>query len=168
MKRFPNRFLAAASTIALLIGCDVATAGNAITLTGTVPQSCSLVANTGAGATGIALQTTQTALAVGSVDESCNDDAGYTVGMVTTNGVTSGMFKSGVGDATHQLVYNIKYAGVAATPIAGFVNVTDTSARVGGTGTVNKPVTIAFTGATSALASGADYSDTLTFTMTAK
>ena len=162
------RILGAASVFALLFGSGEANAAATITLTGTVPQLCSLSVNASVGAAGIALQTTTAALAVGSVDESCNDDIGYTVGMVSANGITSGMFKTGTGDATHQLVYTVSYGGVAVTPIAGFVMVTDTSARVGGTGTVNKAITIGFTAATAALSAGTTYTDTLTFTMTAK
>ena len=105
MHKYALRLLGTACVSALLFASGAANAANSITLTGTIPQLCSLSVNTGAGATGIALQTSQAALAVGSVDEACNDDAGYTVDMVTTNGVTSGIFKSGVGDATHSLPY---------------------------------------------------------------
>lgn len=168
MSKMTLRLLGAASVSALLFGSGAANAVNTITLTGTVPNVCSLSVNAAAGATDIALQTSQTALAVGSVDETCNDDSGYTVSMVTTHGVTSGMFTTGIGDATRQLNYVVKYAGVVATPIAGFVTVTDVIARVAGSGTVNKAVTISFTAAALTLVKATDYSDTLTFAMTAK
>src|SRR5437899_13055961 len=95
------RLLGAACTFILLVGGDAANAANTITLTGTVPVLCSLAVNTFPAATGIALQTTTAALAVGSVDETCNDDAGYSVAMVTTNGTTTGLFVTGIGDARH-------------------------------------------------------------------
>ncbi len=163
--------LCAASVSALLLAGGAANAvSNTITLTGTVPQMCSLAVTTQAAATGIALDTTATALAVGSVDETCNDDTGYSVAMVTTNGTTSGLLKStaGADDAAHALSYTVKYDGVVATPVAGTVKVTDVTAPVGGTGTVTKPITIAFTGASAANSAATDYTDTLTFAMTAK
>ena len=168
MRKTTLRLLGAVSISALLFGGGAANAANTIVLTGTVPIVCSLSANTAAAATGIALQTTTAGLAVGSVDETCNDVAGYTVGMTSANGITSGMFKTGPGDATHQLVYNVTYNGVAVTPIAGFVTVTDVSAPVAGSGTVNKAVAIGFTGASSSLVPATDYTDTLTFAMAAK
>ena len=168
MSKKALRYLGAASVFALLIGGDAANAVNTITLVGTVPQMCSLVANTAGGATGIALQTTTAALAVGTVDETCNDDSGYTVDMVTTNGATTGLFTTGNADAQHRLAYTVKYATVSAPFTASSATVTDVSAAVGGTGTVNKAVTIGYTGATPALSQATDYTDTLTFTMTAK
>ncbi|MEJ0028380.1 MAG: spore coat protein U domain-containing protein [Rhizomicrobium sp.] len=162
--------LGAVSVSALLLVGGAANAANTITLTGTVPQMCSLAVNAVAGGTGIALETSATALAVGSVDETCNDDAGYTVAMVTTNGTTSGLLKStaGTDDAAHALSYTVKYDGVAAIPVAGTVDVTDVSAPVSGSGTVTKPITIGYTGATAANSAAGDYTDTLTFAMTAK
>jgi len=73
--------LGASSAVALLFAAGAAEAlpVNTITLTGTVPQTCNLNANTDAGATGIAFQTSATALDVGSVDETCNDDSGCSV-----------------------------------------------------------------------------------------
>jgi hypothetical protein len=168
MSKKALRYLGAASVFALLVGGDAANAATTIILTGTVPVMCSLVTNTLAGASGIALQTTAAALAVGSVDETCNDDAGYSVAMVTTNGVTTGMFKTGSGDAQHRLAYTVKYATVAAPFVATSATVTDVVAAVGGTGTVNKAVTIGYTAATPALSQATDYTDILTFTMTAK
>ncbi len=170
MNKITLCFLGAVSASALLLAGGAANAANTITLTGTVPQLCSLAANTEAAATGMALDTTATALVVGSVDETCNDDTGYSVAMVTTNGLTSGLLKSSAGtdDAAHALSYTVKYDGVVETPVAGTVKVTDVSAPVGGTGTVNKPITIAYTGATAANSAAADYTDTLTFSMTAK
>ncbi|MEI9990996.1 MAG: hypothetical protein WDM86_13250 [Rhizomicrobium sp.] len=161
--------LGAVSVSALLLAGGAANAANTITLTGTVPQMCSLTANPDADATGMPLQTSQTALDIGSVDETCNDDTGYSVAMVTTNGTTSGMLKSGTGDTAHELGYVVKYDGVVATPVAGSATVTDVTAPVGGTtGTVNKPITISYTGASAANSAAADYTDTLTFSMTAK
>jgi hypothetical protein len=168
MSKRALRYLGAASTFALLVGGDAANAVNTITLTGTVPQMCSLAVNTLPAATGIALQTTTAALAVGSVDETCNDDAGYTVDMVTTNGATTGLLTTGSADAAHRLAYTVKYATVAAPFTASSATVTDVNAAVGGTGTVNKALTIGYTGATPALSQATDYTDTLTFTMTAK
>jgi hypothetical protein len=170
MTKFNLAALGASSAIALLFAAGAANAlpVNTITLTGTVPQTCSLAANTDSGATGIALQTSATALDVGSVDETCNDDSGYSVSMTTTNGATGGLFETGSGDTAHQLAYTVTYGGVAASPIAGVATVTDVDAAVGGTGVVNKPITIAYTGASAALSAAADYTDTLTFAMTAK
>ena len=168
MNKTTSCFLGAGSVLGLLFGGGLANAAGTIGLTGTVPIVCTLTANTAAGATGIALQTNAIALAIGSVDETCNDDAGYTVGMTSANGITSGMFKTGPGDATHQLIYTVKYDGVAVTPIAGFVAVTDVTARVAGSGTVNKAITIGFAAAGASLIPASTYSDTLTFTMTAK
>src|SRR6266550_3813102 len=125
MSKKALRLLGAACTFALLIGGDAANAVNTITLTGTVPVLCSLSVNTLGAATGIALQTTTAALAVGSVDETCNDDAGYSVDMVTTNGATTGMFKTGSGDAQHRLAYTVKYATVSAPFTASSATVTD-------------------------------------------
>ena len=168
MSKKALRLLGAASTFALLIGGDTANAVNTITLTGTVPVMCSLAVNTLPAATGIALQTTTAALAVGSVDETCNDDAGYSVDMVTTNGTTTGLFITGIGDAPHQVAYTVKYATVSAPFTASSATVTDTAAPVGGSGTVNKSITIGYTGAGPSKSAATDYTDTLTFTMTAK
>ncbi len=170
MNKLALGLLGAVSVSALLFAGGAANAANTITLIGTVPQLCSLDVVAAGAATGIALDTTATALAVGSVNETCNDDAGYSVDMATTNGTTSGMLKStaGADDAAHTISYAVKYAGVVATPASGTVTVTDADAAVAGTGTVNKPITIAYTGATAANSAAADYTDTLTFTMTAK
>ena len=172
MSKNALRYLGAASVFALLVGGDAANAVNTITLTGTVPVMCSLVANTAGGATGVALQTTNAALAVGSVDETCNADAGYTVDMVTTNGLantlTTGLFTTGSGNAAHQVVYTVKYATVAAPFTAGSATVTDTVAPVGGSGTINRAVTIGYTGVNASISAATNYTDTLTFTMTAK
>ena len=83
-----------------------------------------------------------------------------------THGLT--VRPEGNGDAQHRLAYTVKYATVSAPFTAGSATVTDVSAAVGGTGTVNKAVTIGYTGATPALSQATDYTDTLTFTMTAK
>ena len=174
MSKKALRYLGAASVFALLVGGDAANAANTIILTGTVPVMCSLVTTTAGGATGVALQTSNAALAVGSVDETCNDDAGYTVDMVTTNGLantlTTGLFTTGGpgADAAHQVVYTVKYATVAAPFTIGSARVTDTVAPVGGTGTVNRAVTIGYTGVDASISAATDYTDTLTFTMTAK
>jgi hypothetical protein len=160
------RLLGAACTFTLLIGGDAANAANTITLTGTVPVLCSLAVNTLPAATGIALQTTTAALAVGSVDETCNDDAGYSVAMVTTNGTTTGLFVTGIGDARHQVAYTV--TTVSAPFTGGSATLTDSVAPVGGTGTVNKAIAIGYTGVTAAISAATDYTDTLTFTMTAK
>ena len=168
MSKNALRYLGAASVFALLIGGDAANAATTIVLTGTVPVLCSLVTTTLPAATGVALQTTTAALAVGSVDETCNDDSGYSVAMVTTNGATTGLFTTGIADAAHQVDYTVKYATVAAPFNASSATVTDTTAPVGGSGTVNKAVTIGYTGVNASISAATNYTDTLTFTMTAK
>ena len=167
MSKKALRYLGTASVFALLVGGDAANAVT-IVLTGTVPVMCSLVTNTAGGATGVALQTTTAGLVVGSVDETCNDDAGYSVAMVTTNGATTGMFKTGSGNASHRVAYTVKYATVAAPFTAASATVTDVAAPVGGSGTVNRAVTIDYTGVDASISAATNYTDTLTFTMTAK
>jgi spore coat protein U-like protein len=154
--------------LALLAGAfgaaDAATTGT-ITLQGTVAQSCNITVTPQTGYNALDLSTSPTSLNVATVNETCNDPKGYTVSMTTANGTTTGVLKGAIAGNPDTVTYNVTYNGSAVTLAGSTATVTNVTAKTAAAG-VTKNLNIAYTGNSNL---GADtYTDTLTFTITAK
>jgi len=147
-----------------LNGADAATTGS-ITLQGVISQSCNITVNSQTGYNALDLTQSPTNLNVAIVNEQCNDPKGYTVAMTTANGTTTGLLKGSVAGNPDTVSYTVTYNGAAVTLAGSTAQVTNVAAKTA-TGGVNKNLNIAYTGNANL---GADtYTDTLTFTITAK
>jgi len=142
-------------------------AGNNVVVSGTVAQVATLNVTTATFTTPdpVAGFTDQQ---VTTVTERCNSKLGYKVTLASLNAAATAQayLKSVDAANTDKINYSIKYNGSAVTLVAGSATVTDVTAKTAGTGvTKNLQISIA--------AAGADYnadtySDTITFTLTAK
>lgn len=144
-----------------------AQATGTLTLTGTVPPILSITVNALPAAATLNLSA-DTDVAVANVVERSNKKGGYTVTVESLNAVSSGAsqpyFKSIDAGNADTLTYTLSYGGTTVTFSAGRAIVSDSNTRTTGAG-VSKAVRVAYTGA---FLYEDTYSDTLTFTITAK
>ncbi|MEA1651479.1 hypothetical protein UAJ10_21000 [Nitrospirillum sp. BR 11164] len=148
------RFAAAAAIAAVLFAAPaLADTSGSIKLSGTVAQTCT-VAVTDAQ-TQLNILAGSNNVTVGSVVETCNDGAGYTITVASTNG---GSLR-GTSPTVPPVSYTTIYDGQSGT---GTVNVTRSSAQFG------KTATVAVTVPANAQAIAGSYSDTLTITIAGK
>lgn len=169
MKHLIKRFL-------ILVGCTaglmvlpaIAQTTGSVTLTGTVPAVLDITVTALPAASSLDLSVDTTNLAVATVVERSNKKGGYTVTLESANakvlGGSAAFFKSADPANTDTLTYSISYGGTPVTLSAGSALVTDSNTKTLGTGT-SKTVAISYTGA---FLYEDSYSDTLTFTITAK
>ncbi|WP_044561074.1 hypothetical protein [Azospirillum sp. B4] len=146
-------FGAAVIAAALTVTPAVAATSGTIKLSSTVAQTCT-VSVTDAQAT-LNILSGSSNVTVGSVVENCNDGAGYTVTVASTNG---GSLK-GTTPSMQPVSYTTIYDGQSGT---GTVNVTRSSAQF------SKNATVAVTVPANAQAVAGSYSDTLTITIAGK
>ena len=145
-------------------GVEAATTGT-ITLSGLIAQSCNITVTPQTGYNALDLTASPANLNVAIVNEQCNDPKGYTVAVTTANGTTTGVLKGAIAGNPDTVSYTMTYNGGAVTLAGSSATVTDVTAKTAAAG-VNKNLNIAYTGNANL---GADtYSDTLTFTITAK
>ena len=153
----------------MIIGAATVSAqtSGSITLTGTVSAILQITVTPVAGYDSLDLTTSQTNLAVATVNEKSNNAAGYTVSIESTNAAATSSTTAYLEGATHgeTLDYSVSYGG---TPVSldasGQAIVTDEAAKTTSAG-VDNSVQITYTGA---FLNADSYSDTLTFTITAK
>ena len=159
--------VAAVAMLAVALPGFSATTGTLV-LQGTVPGILEISVSALPAASSLALETTQTNLAVANVTERSNRKAGYTVSLQSANAGSgsSFFFKSADVANTDTLDYTLTYDGSPVSLVAGTALITDASARTPSAGVV-KSLAISFAGAASYLNEDA-YADTLTFTITAK
>ncbi|TWB12999.1 spore coat protein U-like protein [Nitrospirillum amazonense] len=142
-----------ASSLLAAIPAGAATSGT-IKLNATVLQTCT-VAVTDAGAT-LNILSGSSNVAVGSVVENCNDGAGYTITVASSN---NGTLKSSATGA-QAIGYTTSYDGTNGS--GGSFTVTRSGAQF------NKTSNVSVTVPANAQAIAGSYADTLTITITGK
>lgn len=153
MKKIIGLLLAMSTSMAF-----AATTGNLL-LQGTVPALLSIEVTAEALASSLPLDTTQTDSKVATVNEKSNSNTGYKVNISSAN----------AGALVHESVassfinYTITYDGSAVDLANGDEFVYNTSASVD----VNKDIDISYTGVAHENLIEGDYTDTVTFTISA-
>jgi hypothetical protein len=163
-----SRLLVAAVAILVsAIPAFAATTGT-LTLTGTVPAVLDISVAAQPAAASLDLSVNQANLLIANVTERSNRKPGYTVSLQSSNAGagTSFFFKSADVLNVDTLTYTLTYGGTPISLVAGSALITDATAKTSGTG-VTKDLRISYSGAASFLNEDS-YSDTLTFTITAK
>ncbi|NBC28421.1 MAG: hypothetical protein GVY29_00340 [Spirochaetes bacterium] len=140
-------------------------------LTGTVPKIVSITVADEAIASNLDLTTDVSSLLVATVTERSNVQAGYTVTVESANaaaaGTGSGFFDSSDAGNNDTLNYSVTYGGNAVSYSSGApATVTDAGDKTASSGDSNE-VRISYSGSSANIYNGT-YSDTLTFTITAK
>jgi hypothetical protein len=133
-----------------------------ITATGTVARACTVALDSGNSSetkTLGDLTASGSNVQIGTVKETCNDNAGYKVTLTSNN---NGALKGATTSAT--IPYTLTYGGTAVTFSAGSATVSTATAPTGSTPPTNA-VALIWTGSPTLTADS--YSDTLTFTMAA-
>lgn len=165
--QFSGKTIAMAVAAVLLAAAApvfAATTGT-LTIQGTVDPTFSITVTGATGYSSLSLTTVVTKKAIATIVEKSNNAAGYTV---TLNSVNKGALKGAIVTNADALNYTLQYGGVDVTLDAATGNATlsDVSTVTPGAGT-SKSLTISYDASTSMLTADT-YSDTLTFTMTAK
>lgn len=128
-----------------------------LNLKGTIGQVVDISISADAGATTLDLTTTASDLKVADVTEQSNSNTGYSVTVTSANG---GNLEHSNGD---QFPYTMKYDGSAVDLSSGSTFTNGTTGLIDTT----KEASVSYTGqAASTLVSG-DYTDTVTFTISA-
>jgi hypothetical protein len=154
----------------VLIGAAIVSAQTtgSITLTGTVSPILEITVTPVAGYDSLDLTITQTNLLVATVNEKSNNAAGYSVSVASTNAAATSStiaYLEGVTEG-ETLDYTISYGGAAVLlNTFGEAIVTDVVGAKTTAAGVDNSVQISYTGG---FLSADSYSDTLTFTITAK
>lgn len=136
-----------------------ATTGS-ITLSGSIPQTISIVVSGQGSYNNLNLSSSTTDLVVANVIERCNIMTGYSVSISSAN---NGQLKNGtLGQIPYTAKYNNTSFSLSSTP----VTVTDVTSQ---TSIVNVPkqLTITYSATDPESIMAGTYSDTLTFTITA-
>lgn len=152
--------IAIASTIALAatVSAQAATTGNLL-LKGTVPPLLSIVVTPEALASALPLDTTQTDTKVATINEKSNSNTGYQVAVSSSN----------QGKLVHESVassfinYSLKYNGNSVDLSAGQTYTYPSATSVN----TNRDVEISYTGVPHEDLVQGEYSDTVTFTISA-
>lgn len=146
----------------------VAQTTGSITLRGNVPGILEITVTPLTGYDNLDFATEANDLAIATVTERTNNKAGYQVTIESDNAVTAlSDVPFFVGDDptnTDTLEYAISYDGVPVSLVNGVATITDSNSKTTGLG-IEKTVAISYTGT---FLNEDGYSDTLTFTMTAK
>ena len=133
-----------------------ATVGS-LALTGIIPKKVEISVTPAPSASSLDLETTQTNLSVGTLTGKSNSVAGYKISVSSAN---LGKLKHTV-TPTQFVNYTLR---IATTPIdlttGGFINYV-------GVGTYTKDVNISYTGVDGFLFDNGNYTDTVTFTVSA-
>lgn len=141
-----------------------------IVITGTVAPVISVSITPEAISSNLDLTANITNLKVATVNERSNIPNGYTVSVESANALSTGTsipyFEGQNATTPETLDYTINYGGSPISLVSGIATITDSNARTTGTG-VDKDLAISYNGSTHLLAADT-YSDTLTFTITAK
>jgi hypothetical protein len=153
-----NLFLA--TTLLALTTTSFAATTGTLLLQGIVAQKVSLSVTSQAIASTLDLSTSQTDLAVASVNEQSNSKSGYKITIASAN-----LSKLKRTDGADVLSYTMKYNGsaVALTSAAG-TTITNSSAS---SVNLNKGVSISYTGVAAESMVEGTYADTVTFTIAA-
>ncbi len=131
-----------------------------ITLSGTVPALAEITITPISGHDTLDLTTSQTDLAVATVNEKSNVTTGYTV---TLDSANSGEFVGNDSGNSDTLAYTISYDGSVVTLSSGSATVTTASGRTAASG-VDKTLAVSFTGT---FLNADTYTDTITLTISA-
>ncbi len=139
-----------------------------ITLSGTIPVITSISVTPEPDIANLDLSADLTDKKIATVVELSNKRTGYTVTIQSANAGSGStpVFKGSDVDNTDTIDYAVSYGGAAATFSGGIATVTDASAKTTKDG-ASKDVAITVGGA-SVFPNADTYSDTLTFTITAK
>lgn len=141
---------------------DAGTTGS-VALQGVVNTNCDLAVSTNSNGTTLNLTTSQAGLVVATVNENCNDRAGYTVALATLNGNSAGLLKgTGISDS---LSYTVQYGGAPVAFSTGAATVTNAGTRTAPTG-VNNNIAISYSGNPNLL--NDIYTDMLSLTLTTR
>lgn len=143
--------------LAVLFKAQAATTAT-LQLKGTIPQLLSIAATPEPIATALPLETSQSSTKIATVTEQSNSQAGYSVTITSQN------LGKLVRSANSFLNYSLTYAGQS-------VNITTVAGQTFSNSFVNaspqqKDLRISYNGLSNAAAAG-DYTDVLTFTITA-
>lgn len=162
------KVLAISAAILLAAIPSFAATTGTLTLTGTVPAVLSITVTPQPAASALDLSQTVTNVSVASVNELSNRKPGYTVTLQSANAGsgTAFFFKSADVTNTDTLAYTLTYGGSPVSLVSGSALITDATAKTAAAG-VTKNLAISYNGAASFLNQDT-YSDTLTFTITAK
>lgn len=150
--------IAFAIALATSLSAQAATTGNLL-LKGTVPPLLSIVVTPEALASALPLDTTQTDTKVATINEKSNSNTGYQVAVSSAN----------QGKLVHESVassfinYSLKYNGNSVDLNAGQTYTYPSSASVN----ANRDVEISYTGVPHEDLVQGEYSDTVTFTISA-
>ena len=165
-----NKVKALAVSAAILLAAipSFAATTGTLTLTGTVPAVLDISVTAQPAASTLDLSATISGVSVASVTERSNRKPGYTVTLHSVNAGsgTTFLFKSADVTNTDSLAYTLTYGGSPVTLVSGSALITDATAKTPAAG-VTKDLQISYNGAASFLNQDS-YSDTLTFTITAK
>lgn len=147
-------------TFTLLLMTVQAFAGTTATLLlkGTVPQILDVAVTAEVVASNLPLTVSQTATKVATVRESSNSNTGYKISITSAN---QGKLIRASG--TEQFLYSLAYDGASVNLSSAVVLKRPGASAV----SVNKNVTISYTGVPSASMVAGDYTDTVTFTIAA-
>lgn len=152
--------LVLASTLLVLTTTSFAATTGTLLLQGMVAQKMSLTVSAQAAASALDLSTSQTDLAVASVQEQSNSKTGYKVNIASAN-----LGKLKRTDGSDVFSYTLKYNG-SAVNLSSAIGATITNSTVGAAN-VNKDVTVSYTGIAPEQMVEGTYADTVTFSISA-
>jgi hypothetical protein len=140
-----------------------------LTLQGTIPGILEITVVAQPTATALDLSVNVQNLLIAHINEKSKRKAGYTVTLTAANsGSDSGFFfKSSDAGNNDVLVYTLTYDGLPVSLVSGVAIITDANQRSSTADGITKEIKISYNGADSFLNEDT-YSDTLTFTITAK
>jgi hypothetical protein len=151
----------AAAVFALAAGSAAAAANATLSLAGTVAPVLAISVVPEAFAAALPVGSTVTDQKLATVTEISNNPAGYSVSLASANG---GALRGSLAGNADAVPYTLKYGNQAVVFSLGLATIADASARTGGAGSA-KDLAISFA---AAFLNADTYSDTLTFTITAK
>ena len=134
-------------------------------LQGSVPRILEILVNKNGNADSLDLTVDVADLDVATVIERSNVRAGYTVSLQSENNFRL-VIQTNDEDKNDFIGYSLTYGGAQVSPVDGSAQLSDVNEKTGASGSSNK-VGISYTGTEEFLYEGI-YSDTLTFTITAK
>ncbi|HDQ14680.1 MAG TPA: hypothetical protein ENN41_07695 [Sediminispirochaeta sp.] len=141
-----------------------------LTLRGTVPEILEITVNAEPGSDSLDLTIDVQNLKVATVVERSNKKLGYTVTLESANAAATdsetGIFSNEDPEVRDQLAYSLSYGGEAVSFSGGNAIISDVSEKTSGQGS-SKELAISYNGASEFPYEGT-YSDTLTFTISAK
>lgn len=154
-----SRTFALAALIAFASIPSFAATTASLSLSGVVAPVTAITVTADPNAANLPVGSSVTGMKIAVVNELSNDKAGYSVSLATANG---GLLKEVAG--SDSLAYSLSYNGNAVVFSAGSALISDVSSRTPGSGS-SKDLAISFS---SAFLNADSYTDTLTFTISAK